>query len=62
MTRTNFTRIAGATLVAGFASLALATPAGAMEAPDPGNGGLVFDSDSGVEWADRGEDVFLVRK
>jgi hypothetical protein len=41
MTRTTFIRIAGPTVATGFAALAFAAPASALEAPDPDTGGLV---------------------
>lgn len=41
MNRSTLTRLATSALVTGFASLALAGPASAVEAPDPEVGGLV---------------------
>jgi hypothetical protein len=35
--------LAGSTIVAGVAGIALAAPAGALEAPDPGTGSTVVD-------------------
>lgn len=41
MTRRNITRVAASAIATGFASVALAMPAHAVEAPDPDVGGLV---------------------
>jgi hypothetical protein len=41
MNRNTITRLAGAALVTGISTLALAGPASALEAPDPEIGGLV---------------------
>jgi hypothetical protein len=41
MTRSTLTRLTTTALVTGVAGLALAAPAGAMEAPEPGGGGTV---------------------
>ncbi len=43
MIRNKLIGYAGSALVAGVASLALAAPASAMQATDPGDGGLVVD-------------------
>jgi hypothetical protein len=42
MIRNKLFALAGSAIVAGVAGVALAAPAGALEAPDPGNGDLVF--------------------
>jgi hypothetical protein len=43
MIRNKLLALAGSAIVTGVAGVAFATPAGALEAPDPGNGDLVFD-------------------
>ena len=43
MIRNKLIALAGSALITGVAGIAFAAPAGALEAPDPGNGGLVFD-------------------
>ena len=46
MTRSSITRLATTAVVTGFASLALAAPAGALEAPDPEAGNAVAPAPS----------------
>jgi hypothetical protein len=43
MIRNKLLALAGSAVVTGVATVALAAPASALEAPDPGNGDLVFD-------------------
>jgi hypothetical protein len=43
MIRNKLIALAGSAIVTGVAGVALAAPAGALEAPEPGNGNVVVD-------------------
>ena len=43
MIRNKLIAYTGSAIATGVAAIAFAAPAGALEAPDPGNGDLVFD-------------------
>jgi hypothetical protein len=52
MTRSTLTRLSTTALVTGFASLAFAAPAGALEAPDPEAGNIVSPAPSSTSTDD----------